>query len=369
MMHLPFIKGLDLSQILYEEAVKPILDKHLSGLHYSAALLGAGSDVLGYDTLQSRDHDWGPKLMLFLTETDHEVYRERIDQVLRRELPRDIRGYPTNFDYHEDGSAMMTANEEEGINHRVMIFTARCFFESILNFDPTADTRSADWLCVPENRLLMLTAGRVFHDGLGQLEPMREKLRYYPREVWLYLLAAQWQRISQEEHFMGRCGQAGDDRGSSLVASRLVRDLMRLCFLMERTYAPYIKWFGTAFAKLDCANQLTPIFTRVLNVGSWQERECHLTPAYECVAGMHNALGITDSLPTHVSPFYARPFMIIHADQFVEAIRAAITDAEVLALPAHLGSVDQFLDSTDALNEPERFKGLYMYTEECHVTR
>lgn len=53
----------------------------------------------------------------------------------------------------------------------------------------------------------MLTSGRVFHDGLDQLGPLRVGLQYYPVDVWLYLLAAQWRRIAQEEAFMGRCGQ------------------------------------------------------------------------------------------------------------------------------------------------------------------
>ena len=88
-----FIKGLDLSELLYEEAVKPILATHFPGLSYSAALLGVGSDVLGFDTPQSRDHAWGPRLMLFLAEGDHETRRDRMDQVLRQELPPEIHGY------------------------------------------------------------------------------------------------------------------------------------------------------------------------------------------------------------------------------------------------------------------------------------
>jgi hypothetical protein len=205
----------------------------------------------------------------------------------------------------------------------------------------------------------MVTAGRVFHDGLGQLEPIRAKLRYYPRDVWLYLLSAQWRRIAQEEAFVGRCGQVGDELGSCLVAARLVRDLMCLCFLMERRYAPYIKWFGSAFAQLECAQELQPILTRVLEAGSWQKREEHLTAAYEFVAKMHNDLGITDPLPVQVSQFYARPFLVIHADRFVDAIRAAIKSVEVLALAEHLGAVDQFIDSTDALNCFNRLKAMY----------
>ncbi len=40
----------------------------------------------------------------------------------------------------------------------------------------------------------------------------------------------------------------GDEVGSALIGSRLVRDIMRLCFLMEQTYAPYAKWFGECSA-------------------------------------------------------------------------------------------------------------------------
>ena len=353
-----FVPGLDLSQSFYEEAVGPILGRHFPGLVHSAALLGPGSEVLGYDTAQSMDHDWGPRLMLFLTPADHDTHANEIDRVLREELPFEIRGYPTNLSRHEDGTALMLSTDSQPINHGVMLLTVKGFFPHVLGFDPTGDVRAVDWLSVPENHLLMVTAGRVFHDGLGQLEPIRAKLRYYPHDVWLYLLAAQWRRIGQEEAFMGRCGQAGDDLGSRLVAARLVRDLMHLCFLMERHYAPFIKWLGTAFAQLDCAAVLSPVLTRVLAADSWQQREEYLTIAYEFVANTHNNLGITEPLSVQVSQFHSRPFQVIHADRFVEAIRAAITSAEVLALPEHLGSVDQFLDSTDALRHLPHFKAV-----------
>ncbi|MDY0019985.1 MAG: DUF4037 domain-containing protein [Anaerolineae bacterium] len=354
-----FIKGLDLSELFYKEGVKPILAKHFPDLIYSAALIGDGSDVLGFDTPQSMDHDWGPKLMVFLGEADYQTWRDRIDRVLRQELPGEIHGYPTNFGYHEDGTTVMTAIDGPPIHHGVVFLTVQGFFASLLNFDPTGSMRAVDWSSAPEHRLLMLTSGRVFHDGLSHLEPLRAKLHYYPNDVWLYLLAVQWQRIAQEEAFVGRCGQVGDDLGSRLIAARLVRDLMRLCFLMERRYAPYLKWFGSAFAHLECAGELVPIFTRVLEAASWEERQDHLTAAYEFVARMHNKLDITEPLTPEVSPFYRRPFLVIHADRFVEAIRAKIKSEEVLALPEHLGSVDQFIDSTDALGYLSQLSAVY----------
>jgi hypothetical protein len=331
-----FVPGLDLSQSLYEEAVRPILGMHFPDLVHSAGLLGPGSEVLGY--------------------ADHETHAGEIDRALREELPFEIRGYPTNLGRHEDGTAVMVPTDSRPIRHGVTLLTVEGFFPGVLDFDPSGEIRPVDWLSVPENHLLMVTAGRVFHDGLGQLEPIRARLCYYPHEVWLYLLAAQWRRIGQEEAFMGRCGQVGDDLGSRLVAARLVRDLMHLCFLMERRYAPYIKWFGAAFAQLACAAALSPLLTQVLAADSWQLREEHLTTAYEFVASKHNDLGITETLPARVSQFHNRPFQVIHADRFARAIRAAITSAEVLALPEHLGSVDQFLDSMDALRHLAQFK-------------
>ena len=101
-----------------------------------------------------------------------------------------------------------------------------------------------------------------------------------------------------------------------------------------------------------------PLFTAALNGQSWQDREIHLSQAYEVVAEMHNALGITPPLETTVSYFYDRPFKVIHSGQFVEAIRNAITDDEVKQLPPYLGAVEQFADSTDVLSNKWIFRKL-----------
>ena len=63
-----FIPGLDLARLFYTEAVRPLLDQECPGLAHSAALIGSGSEVLGFDSLRSTDHNWGPRLQIFLPD-------------------------------------------------------------------------------------------------------------------------------------------------------------------------------------------------------------------------------------------------------------------------------------------------------------
>jgi hypothetical protein len=351
-----FLPGLDLSEAFYEEAVKPIIDKHFPKLSYSAARIGQGSDVLGYDTAQSMDHGWGPQLQIFLKDLDYSSIREELAEVLRQNLPYEVRGFPTNFSYHDDGTTRMEMITSGPVNHGVRIDTVSGFFIEYLGFNPTEDLRLIDWLVLPQQMLLSIANGRVFRDDLEKLEPIVSKLEYYPHDLWLYLLSNQWRRIAQEEAFMGRSGQVGDELGSRIIATRLVNDMMRLCFLMERQYAPYVKWFGTAFSKLKNAKSLTPLFIQILDADSWEERQDHLTRAYEYMANMHNELEITDSLTTKVSKFHNRPFMIIHGDKFADTIYEKISDDEVKQLPKYLGGINQYVDSTDVLSYTDKFR-------------
>jgi hypothetical protein len=103
------------------------------------------------------------------------------------------------------------------------------------------------------------------------------------------------------------------------------------------------------FARLPSAKPLTPIFQAALTATTWHEREAQLSKAYSLIAQMHNALGITAPLPTEVSRFHGRPYLVIHSGRFVDAIHAALQDDEVKRLPPYLGSIDQLVDNTDVL--------------------
>ncbi len=358
-----FIPGLQLSEAYYTEAVRPILEADFPDLNHSAALIGWGSDVLGFDTAISTDHHWGPRLLLFLPEDSFEANKTAVSEALSNKLPYTFRGYSTNFGTPDQIGVRLLHEVTSGpVQHMVEIFKVGAFFEWYLGRDPREELRPADWLTFSEHRLLGSTAGKVFHDGLGELTDVRERLAYYPDDVWRYMLASQWAKIAQEEAFVGRTGDVGDERGSRVIAARLVQYLMRLCFLMERQYAPYSKWFGTAFSRLRCADAIGPALDGVLAASSWREREGHMSEAYRTVALMHNDLGITEPLDPEVTNYYGRPYKVIFAERFVEAIRNTISSEEVKAIPPNLGSANQFVDSTDLLENTDvrlRLRGVY----------
>ena len=354
-----FINGLLLNQLFYEEVVAPLLVSRFPDLNYSAALIGWGSEVLGYDDLQSKDHNWGPRFQLFLAEQEYEKYRELVNNVLNEQLPSVFRDYPTTFpivgDEDQHGS-------DNSLLHNLEVQTIRGYFIRYLGCDPHGQIKAADWLTFAEHKLLAVTGGKVFHDGLDELEAIRLKFRYYPEDVWLYMLAAQWEKISEEEAFVGRCGYVGDELGSELIAARQVRNLMKLCFLMERKYAPYSKWFGTAFNQLACAGELGPIFMSVLQSKDWRTRQEFLAHAYEIVARKHNALGITIPLKETASPYFGRPYLVIGDERYGEELKKSMKSEEVRSIKYPLGSVNQFVDSDDKLNNLDlcrKLKELY----------
>jgi hypothetical protein len=342
-----FIPGLELSRLFYQKEVRPILASNFSRLAYSAALFGWGSEVLGYDTQISRDHHWGPRVFIFLSEQDYGKLVAKIHDALCQHLPYSFMGYSTNFSEPEPNGVRHPIKINSGtVNHMIHVYTVKSFFEMRLKFNPHRDIQPLDWLTFPQHRLLELVSGNVFYDGLKSLEKIRRKFAYYPKDVWLYMLASQWQKISQEEAFVGRTGDTGDELGSQVIAARIVRELMKLCFLMERRYHPYLKWFGTGFSKLAISRMLSPLFRRILLSDSWKERESWLAKAYEAIARKHNSLKLTKPLPTKVVEYYGRPYLVIHADSFAAELMKGIKHKSLKNL-APIGSLDQFIDSTD----------------------
>ena len=359
----PFLPGVELARRFFDSAVVHLMAKHAPGLPYAAGLLGTGSDVLGYDTARSMDHDWGPRLVILLREDDLPAWGQRLDRMLLECLPAEVAGFPSRFrEFADDPGIVHMAID--GDLHRVAITSLPALLERHLGIRSAAEIDVAMWVTVAGQQLLELTAGTVVHDDLGELTRLREALAWYPDDVWRYRLAAQWKRIAQSEPFVGRAGEVGDDLGSHVVGMSLVRDVMQLALLQARCYAPYAKWLGTAFARLPVAAELTPWLDRARFATTWLEREAGIVGAVRVLAERHNSLGLTGQLDPSPRPFHDRPFTVIDAGRFAAALRDSIRDPAVRALPAHLGGIDQVMDSTDALVNADLRRALRVWLRE-----
>lgn len=333
-----FVSGIDLARMFYIEVVCPLIE----GRSHSAARLGSGSDVLGFDTPRSTDHGWGPQLHLFVAASKVDAIRTIIDS----NLPAEFHGWPVYFGW-----------DEVAVQHHVSVAPLGEWLESHLGFDPQVDIAVQNWLTTPQQLLLEVTAGAVFHDPDGDLKRVRSKLKWYPNDIWLWLLACQWHRIAQEEAFVGRTAEVGDELGSRILTARIVRDLMRLCFLIERRYAPYSKWLGSAFQNLHMAPRLVPHLDAALKATDYPAREAALCCAYEYIACCYNQLNLTPPVDPETRLFYKRPFRVLGGDRFAEACLAAIQNEWLKGQPL-VGSVDQFVDSTDVLSSARRSRCL-----------
>jgi Domain of unknown function (DUF4037) len=54
------------------------------------------------------------------------------------------------------------------------------FLTWLLGFDPRAGISTRDWLVTPQQSLASVTARAVYHDGLGELDPVRQALPGIP---------------------------------------------------------------------------------------------------------------------------------------------------------------------------------------------
>ena len=173
-----FISGMELSERFFKEVVYKILKTNHKEIKYSAGLIGPGSEVLGFDTKRSQDHDWGPRVMLFLKEEDYKK-KPAIQKSLAENLPKTFLGHSTHFKaVDKNGVRVMTKFKKgEQINHGISIYTINKFFNDYLGINPHKKLTNLDWLILSEQKLRTIRSGKIFYDKLG-LRKIQKELLY-----------------------------------------------------------------------------------------------------------------------------------------------------------------------------------------------
>lgn len=321
--------GIALARSYYEEAVAPLLYARWPRLPHAAARLGSGSDVLGLDDELSRDHDWGLRLTLL-------VDGDKVDDVsdyLEEVLPETYQGLPTRF----------ATSWEPKVRQRVQVATAEAFANSRLGVDVSGEMRSVDWLCLTGQGVLEVTAGPVFFDDLGTLTGLRQKLAWYPDDVWCHVVAAGWMRLGDTLPDLGRTGHRGDDLGNRIIGARMAGAAMHLAFLISRRWPPYAKWVGTMFTQLPVAADLMPLLNAASGSESWTQRQEALAEALAVLYRAQRAAGLPTAEGIPTEPNTARPMILGVRGAVVDTLLNAVSDPQLRAVPAGTGSLEQWL--------------------------
>ncbi len=357
-----FIKGLELCKGFFINIAKPIIDKYYPDLKYSAGLIGYGSDVLGYDDEVSRDHMWGPRFYMFLDENSI-TKKQMILKTFSEKLPYHYKGYSINFtepDVNDNGVQHAKFIDSGKLNPLIFIQTLDEFLIDEIGTSKLSSLQPLDWLAFSEHRLLSLVSGTMFVDELKVMDII-SSLKYYPKYVKEYLIASNWDIIASEQAFVKRCGECGDEMGSILICARIAERLMRLCFLYKEVYAPYSKWFGTAFNQLDINSDIKVYIKSALYANTLELREDSLIKAQALVADLHNMSGITDYIKYEIESYYGRNIKVIFADKFAEAVLENLkgTIFEDIPLIGTLSQVGGLSSIADDFKYYKQIKSLY----------
>ena len=332
------LNGAELSRSYFTKVVEPLVRGRWPGMPCAAARLGSGSDVLGLDDVMSRDHDWGLRLNLLVPA----AAVADVDAHLAAGLPDSFEGRPTRF----------ATTWDPAVRHRVQVETARDLAVSRLGVDLTRELTLDDWLSLTGQAVLEVTAGAVFADDAGELDGIRQRLQWYPDDVWRYVVATDWVRLGQELPFVGRTAGRGDDLGSRMVAARLAGVAMHLAHLIERRWPPYAKWLGTSFARLPCAAGALGPLQAALGASGWRQRESGLVDALRALNSSQAEVGLPTVLDP-VEPFWGRPYRGVR-ESVVGRLVESISVPEVRALPRGVGSAEQWSDNVDVLVHASR---------------
>lgn len=245
----PNRSGLELARAFWTERVRPMIAERYPEIlpRVAAGLVGHGSECYGFDDAISRDHDFGARCCLWLTDEDFAEFGEHLqaDYEALRSAASDA------------PSADAATPRAQGANHRDGVFTIGGFFEGLTGYAaaPGPD-KPHEWLMLDEATLAAATNGQVFADPLGRFSAARQAFKDMPEDVRLSLISRRLGMIAQAGQYnLPRMLARHDGDGAWLSIREFVSAAASLVFLFNGPitvgYMPYYKWSFAALRRLS----------------------------------------------------------------------------------------------------------------------
>lgn len=356
------MNGLQLAKSFYFDCVRPIIAAQVPEVQtdYAAGLIGYGAEVLGNEEDDSREHEWGPRLILFLDQANHEATNTRLAQklydALDQDLPPTFMGFSTRFKQEMWGAMLMT----NGVGKpHITVTTPQKFLESTTGSRGIPTTHS-EWLVVPEQRLLEFASGEIFYDGLGQVTTLRQQLAYFPTSIWKYRLSHALESLGWELDVISLCAKRGDHLSMHLNIAVTIKRIMQLTFLANRQYCPsYAKWLHRQFSKLPLlAREIEPMLKGVFAAKEEAKIMANIEQPLTLIYHHLRTLDELRDLPAEIPHVETRGMVAIDTQETARLILRSIPEplGKMAVRGAPYGAADQWITHEDMLLSPAIMK-------------
>ena len=229
---------LDISREFFNQEVLPVLKAEFpeETARITFGLFGHGSEALKMDDQYSADHHFGLRIDALMPD-DIFNRREEIMQVVGEKMPSSFKGYELG-ESTRAGAGIAPDN-------------LKLFLQRTIGIDHPPETNE-EWLNLPEEDIIHLTNGEIWHDPSGEFTAIRNRLlEYYPDEVW-YRRMAHWCRYysGMGSYAHKRALLRDNEIFAAIAFGKTIRWGIQLAFMLDRTYYPYDKWVYTFFKQL-----------------------------------------------------------------------------------------------------------------------
>ncbi len=242
------MNGLELAQAYYQEhenQLREIMGEDFGKI--SIGLCGQGSECFGFDDEISKDHDFGPGFCIFLDDELKEKYWDRLEKFYEG-LPKEFRGMERMVSSHGQG--------------RVGVLSTKDFYFANLGIDKEPENLY-QWYQLSEERLAMVTNGRIFHEGDDKFMKLRKAFgHFYPKEVRMKKLASRFAVMAQAGQYnYGRCLMRKDYVATYFALSLFMKNAVSAVYLLNHQYMPFYKWAHYGMKDLPVLGNLSEAFS------------------------------------------------------------------------------------------------------------
>lgn len=257
---------IDISREFFEQVVKPILEANFPEETAQTAfgVFGYGSEALRLDDDYSRDHHWGLRIDALMPDELFQSRHEEMMQVVRANLPPTFQGHSLR-EGHVAGAGLAPDS-------------LSAFLIRTIGLDHAPQTYR-EWLNFPDEDVIHIVNGEVWHDPAGKFTAIRQTFQnYYPEPVRLRRIA-HWCRYfsGMGTYALKRAIIRNNEFYAVTTFGKAIRWGVHLAFLLDKHYFPYDKWLMLFFARLPRLYEpLGPLVSEAVRLSTPWERKLEL---------------------------------------------------------------------------------------------